>query len=124
MAIAFRSSAFVANNTAGTSVSPALPSGLADNDVLIAVIAYRDGDTNVSAPGGWTQLPAGSPQETGTGSADVGLAVYYRAVATAASESAPTFTLSLSQRNVGALLAYSGVDTSNPIDDSDGQTNA
>lgn len=123
MAIAFRASQFTANNTASTSCVITTPT-VQTGDILVAVISYRDGDTNITPPADWTQVGE-SPQETGTGSADVGLAVYWRHVSDAGSEPAShTFTLSLSQRNIGALLSYSGCDTSAPIDDADGQTNA
>jgi hypothetical protein len=122
VAIAFRASQFTANSTAGTSCAITTPT-VQTGDVLVATISYRDGDTNITPPDGWTQV-ANSPQETGTGAADVGLAVFWRHVADAGSEPAShDFTLSASQRNVGALLSYSGCDTSTPIDDAEGQTN-
>ncbi len=56
-----------------TSISPSTPSGIANDDLLVAVVAV-DGDVTVSTPAGWTK-----ESETVSNSA-VTLAIYTRVV--------------------------------------------
>jgi hypothetical protein len=89
------------------------PTGLADNDVLIATVAHSGGA--LTTPAGWTALRT----VTGTG---VTLAAYRRV----ASAEPATYTWSLDSADTiaVAIAAYTNVDTAAPVDTHDGQANA
>ena len=119
---AFRSKADNANDayTSGANFNIAKPSGVVDGDVLVAFIAYRDGDSTVAAPTGWTQFPTGSPQSTGGGTGDIGVRGFTKV---ASSEGASyDFVITGANRVSGSILAYSGADTTTPVDVSAGRT--
>lgn len=108
MAIAFR----IASTDAATatSVNPAKPTGLADNDVLVAV-SNVDANETITAPSGWTACF--TQVQTGTQTVNA----WYRVVPTAASEPATYAfggTGAVARRTT--ILAYSGVDTTTPLD--------
>ena len=107
-----------ANNGATTVVIP-VPAGTQNKDLLVAHLSTRGGTgtTVTPAEAGWTAL------QNATSGTTVRLATYYR-VATG-SELAPyTFTLSNSQRAVGAMTALSGIKTTDPIDVNGGTATA
>ncbi|MEM6317577.1 MAG: SdrD B-like domain-containing protein [Bacteroidota bacterium] len=92
-----------------TSISISQPSGTSIGDFLLAIIS-TDGTTSLAAPAGWTTLNQG--QSTSSAST---LSIFYR-TADSAGSSSHNFTWSGGQNALGAILAYSGVDTSNPFD--------
>ncbi len=95
------------NNVSAVTVP--LPVGTAGNDLLLAVIAYRGGDTSgIAASAGWTQVTS-----TVDG-ALLGITVYSR-IATASEPATYTWTLSPGNRAAGAIITFRGVDTTNPI---------
>lgn len=101
MAIAFRSSgAFSAN--VSTSVSVALPTGHAQDDLLLMHISRGD-STAFTAPSGWT-LAAGSGSWTGTGTRWTGLMWKWDS----GSESAPSITAPANGA-WAVISAFSGV---------------
>ncbi|MDZ7654082.1 MAG: LamG domain-containing protein [Burkholderiaceae bacterium] len=85
--------------------------------MLVAVVSFRGGTNNGvgSVPSGWTQVTAVND------STQLGLRIY---VKVAASEPASySWSLSSSSRAAVAILAYRGVDTSNPVITSAAQVN-
>ncbi len=95
-----------------TSVSPALPTGLAQNDLLIAcVVAYGTSVSTPSTLSGWTLIKnAGSLGNSNRRRC----AIMYKLAG--ASESAPSFTITGSVASFATLIAFSGVDLANPLD--------
>lgn len=112
MSVAYRSSATVTNGTAGTAVTVAKPAGIVDTgsnpgrDHLIAVIAAAGAPT-MTPPAGWTLI------DTVASGSSVTMWVYRKL---ASSEGASwTWTLGSSLRNWGVVLAYTGVDPTDPV---------
>lgn len=109
MAIAFRAVAFGDFEAATRSPTVSKPTGTVDNDLLIMWTA-TDTAHVPTTPAGWT-LIATLDQST-----DTTVSAYYKI---AASEGASyTFTNLFSTTEVGtiAIMAYSGVDTTTPLD--------
>ena len=113
--IAFRSASSGDNTTATSLVIPA-PAGVASADVLLAAVSVRGGPT-ITPPGGWTLVR----QDINGSTMRQALFVH---VAGASEPSSYTFTLSNAQSAAGGIVAYSGVDTADPIDVHGGQLNA
>jgi len=113
--IAFRA-ASSANNTTATSLVIPAPGGIASGDVLLAVVTARGGPT-ITAPAGWTLVRSDISGST------VRQLVFVK-TAGGAEPASYTFTLSSAQSAAGGIVAYSGVDGSNPIDAAGGQANA
>ncbi|MEO3922717.1 hypothetical protein ABGB07_02360 [Micromonosporaceae bacterium B7E4] len=109
MTVAYRSSASTTVGTAGTSVVVPRPTGTAAGDLLVAFIAYTNTPT-VTQPAGWTFLA------TQTASTSVRILAYYR-VADSSEPASWTWTIASSQRAVGWVGAYTGVDATDPIVD-------
>ena len=96
------------------SLSISKPTGTASNNLLLATLSARGTTTTITAPTGWRQL-----QQLNNGTNET-LAVFYRvADASDGSVTSYTFTLSSSVGVAGAILRYSGVDTSDPVNASD-----
>jgi len=111
---------FVAAGTfaSGTgAITPGLPAGLADDDLLIAIFETANQAITLS---GWTEL-ASSPQGTGTAGAvgAVRLTAFYKFYTTG--DTAPTSSDS-GNHQAGSILAFRGVDTTTPIEDTAGST--
>lgn len=97
-----------------TSVTTDKPSGLQDDDVLVAFVVRNDDDaTEITCPGFTEEL-----FETWTDEYENQAALLYKVVTDAASEpSTYTFSTDGIARNMGVhLLAFRNVDTSDPID--------
>jgi hypothetical protein len=96
----------------GRSLTINKPTGTVQGDLLLAAISV-DGTPNISPPTGWTTIREGN---SGT---QVRLEVYYK-VAGASEPSSYTFTWSRynTQQAAGAILRYSGVNTTAPINTS------
>jgi hypothetical protein len=116
-AISLRSVSVANNGGGSTSITFSPPAGVAAGDVLIAVLGTRAGDALMSVQTGWTLINNGS-----WGSPLMDSYVFYR-VATA-SESSYTFTSSSSSKMAVVAMAYSGVDTINPVDAQNNQVNS
>ena len=113
-AIAFRAASSANNATATTLVLPK-PSGVVAGDALLAAVAVR-GQPAITPPAGWTLV---RQDVNGT---TMRQAVF---VHIAGSEPGPyTFTFASAQSAAGGIVAYSGVDTSDPVDVHGGQLNA
>jgi hypothetical protein len=117
-AIAQRGAATIANANA-TTLSIAKPTGVVAGDLMIAQITERGGNaTDFANLSGWTSVTAGTDFEGG--GAHHRVALLYR-VATSADSSVSSYTFSLVSSGggvnaSGAIVAFSGVDTSNPFD--------
>jgi hypothetical protein len=106
-----------------STLSPALPSGVVQNDLLVAIIAGRPGGsagTNdaITPPSGrgWTQR--GSRVRFEVGVNDLFVDVWYK-FATSTSEETPTFTADSNIATAGGgwsaqIVAYRYVDQNNP----------
>lgn len=115
MTVEFRSDSSAANGTASTSVVVTKPTGVADGDLLLAIIS-ETGTGSITPPAGWTLLASQAA------STDATSAAYWRF---ASSEAASwTWTLGASVRNASWVGAFTGVDTDDPIyaSDSDSAT--
>ncbi|MDY6978300.1 MAG: LamG domain-containing protein [Pseudomonadota bacterium] len=111
------------NTSNGSPLTLDVPAGIEAGDVLIAQVAVRRDDfcffncDNISPPAGWTKIrddvsgPFWSRTSTQT--------IYYRVVD--GSESASYQWSFPSDRAAGGIVAFDGVDASNPIDVHAGQ---
>ena len=97
-----------------TTLQITSPAGIEAGDFLLAQIAFEKGSdvTAITAPAGWT-LEVRTNQIN-----NIGQAVYYK-FATASDEAASDFTwsFSISVKSAGGILRYSGVDTADPVID-------
>ncbi len=107
----------VGTNTVGgtsTSIAIPLPAGVVAGNVLVAVIGRLDstGTDPIAAPAGvgWVQANQGECTDN-----VCTLAIFYLAVNTVPS-SPQTFTWTTGRKATGAILRYTGVDTTNPLD--------
>lgn len=123
MPVALRSVG-VSPGATSTSCVIVKPSGLAEDDLMIAhVVASLTSATpaSSSAPGGWTQIR----QDIG---ARVGAALFWK-IATSGDASATDFTFTVDYDggsggcNIGAISAWTGHDAATPINANNGQYN-
>ncbi|MCB1689645.1 MAG: hypothetical protein KDI33_14215 [Halioglobus sp.] len=105
----FGSSSTTSASSNVTTLTIATPTNTASGDFLLATIS-TDGSTTFNTPADWTLLDQG--QSSGSEST---LAVFYR-IATSVEPANHTFTWTGSEQAAGAILRYTGVSTSNPID--------
>ncbi|MEW6469940.1 MAG: T9SS type A sorting domain-containing protein [Bacteroidota bacterium] len=101
------------------SVTIPIPAGVVQGDVMIAAIhhGWCNNGPAVIAPNGWTLINYTSNTGSGCGSSNttIQLATFYK-VAGASEPANYTFTgNSSNQAYVGGIVAYSGVNTANPI---------
>lgn len=89
------------------------PSGVAQDDLLVACIGYRS-NVAFTLPSGWTLCDESNTGNTSTNSAGVGSSVMAYIIRGA---SAPdlTFVRSGGNAGLGAIVAYRGVDTAAPF---------
>ena len=92
------------------------PSGLAENDVMIAAIGVRPYTATISTPSGWT-LVRRTDNTTNQGNS---LAVF-RKVAGASESASYAFDVTGATEAVGGIQAFMNVDTATPIDVENGQ---
>ena len=117
-AISYRS-ATTANNGAGaSSLDLSTPAGVQADDVLIAVVGVRGGaGTTITTPSGWSLINSTNYNSNLLSS------IYYR-IASGSEPSSTSFAFSSSEKASGVMAAYTGVDTSSPINAQDVQSNA
>lgn len=123
MTIAYRSHT-VQNNSGSGTITINKPTGVVDNDLLIAFFSEDSDTPRITPPAGWTAF-------SGTGIGTNGVVVvgtsavlqaFYKV---AASEGASwAFTPSASYTGVVGVIAYSDVDTTTPIDVAAGTSTA
>src|SRR5438067_12048478 len=107
MAIAFRAAGAVATGDSITSKAFSAPAGVLSTDVVLLSMVFSGGSgTTITPPTGWTLAV-----RTNNGTTD-GQATYW-ALGTVSFANAFTFT---SCTMTGFALAYSGVDTTTPMD--------
>lgn len=110
MALAFRSASTAANGAAPTSLTVTKPTGVVDNDLLLAFVTIAGDKTISGVPTGWTTVGSVT---TGTATGDCTQAVYRKI---ASSEGASyTWTFSGGVDAAAAILAYSGSSTTAPV---------
>jgi hypothetical protein len=101
------------STTGVTTLTIPIPAGTAAGDVMIAQVMNRNTAT-LTAPAGWTSI------RRDTSGAEVQVSLFWK-VATG-SDTAPTFTLSMSFQMAGGIVSYSGAHTTDPIDAHSGST--
>lgn len=111
MSVAFRAVGTQAGRGTGGNVSPGLPSGTAENDILICVVTTNDNAT-FPTMSGWTALESGVGGSGAGGT--IGFALFWKRAG--ASESAPTVTYSGSAAILAVIIGYSGAGTATAID--------
>ena len=107
------STAVTTAGATSTTITLTKPAAVVAGSVMIAQLGFdatSNKGTTVTKPTGWVQT--GVQLANGIYYQDI----YYK-IATAAEPATYTFTLSRSSYIVGAILAYSGVDTLAPVDD-------
>ena len=110
--VAAGASSNLSDSIGSTAVAIPVPAGVKAGDVLVAQIT-ADATPTVSAPAGWTDLLGKTVATGSTPGANV--SAYYHVV-TVGEPADYTWTLSAAQRWGAGMTAFSGVDTSNPID--------
>ena len=113
MAISLRAAGTFDHDTGATGGwAVPKPTGTASGDVLIAIVgAIGSSVTFSDTTGGWTLI--GSE----TTNSNINLSAYWR-VAGGSEPSTYTFTPSAGVKGFGCIVAYTGADTTNPIDSS------
>jgi hypothetical protein len=102
-------------NAGATTITLSKPAGVVAGDFLIAQVSVRDNPI-ITAPAGWTFLRReNSPALL----SQLAQAIYYKFVG-ATEPASYTWTFSSSQNASGGIIAYTGVDTTSPIDASSG----
>lgn len=108
--IAWRATSSASTDGTTTTVTVTKPVGTQTGDVLIAQVSAAGGTTTtITPPSGWTEVAAPA---NGTG---IRAGAYWK-VATDTDPVDWTWTLNAAQPAAAAITAYSGVDTTNPID--------
>lgn len=95
------------NGTATTAIIVPVPAGVADGDVLVALVAMIGQPSITAVPSGWTLL---GQQDSGS---NLRTAAYWKL---ASGESGSwTWSLGASFKNFGVVSAYRGCDPADPI---------
>jgi hypothetical protein len=113
--ITFRAAASGAN-AATTSLVLPRPAGTLAGDVLVAGVSVR-GTPTITPPVGWSLVRSDARGSTVTQAT-------YVHVAGGSEPATYTWTFSLAETAVGAVAAYGGVDTSQPVAANGGQANS
>ena len=112
-AIAFRAGSSAATQTDSQTLTIPAPPGAVAGDVALASIDVRDA-TGITPPSGWTLVRSDDGERKGLRQA------IYRHVVSASDPASFSWSFNSSVGAAGAILAYSGVDTANPIDATSG----
>lgn len=112
--ISYRSGSKAYNASGVSSLTVTKPSGAASGDLLLAFVEIRGDKSISSAPSGWTLLAAASGN-TGSTNNDAKLATYYK-VAGSSEPASYTWTQASSGDIAITIGAFTGVDTTTPID--------
>lgn len=117
MAIAYSSTEEVRNAIASATITINKPSGVADGDLMLAMITWASATVTVSAaPAGWTHIRT----TTGGGANNVSLATYWKI---ASGEGASyQWTISGAVQNSGAIWRITGAHGSAPADANTGNS--
>jgi Right handed beta helix region len=102
-----------ATSSSATSLTISTPSGVASGDVMLAAIDVNlPGSAAITAPSGWTLVRRDNNAQ---GYAALSQAVYYR-VAGNSEPSSARWQFSASAGASGAMISFSAVDTTSPVD--------
>jgi len=115
---AYGSDSSAANSSSGaSSLSIARPASTSAGHFLVAGITVDGGSgTTITPPSGWTLIR----RQNSTTATNVSIATYYRV---AGAEAGPyVWSFSPSVRAAGGIIRFTGVNTSNPIDVSNGNS--
>ena len=112
-AIAQRSFSTASTETDTTTVSLPAPAGRAAGDVLVASFT-ADRNPTAAVPAGWTAIADGLPINSSE-SSGARVFAYYR-VAGSSDPANYTWTLSTARKWGGGISAYTGVNTTTPLD--------
>jgi hypothetical protein len=104
-------------NTQITLATPTNPVAVLENDVMIAAIGLTPSSVTITPPAGWISIR----RTNNPGGVSNALEVFYK-VATNAEPAGHTWTFSGNASAVGGIQAFSGVDTSTPVDAENGQS--
>lgn len=107
-------SASSAGNAATASLQIPKPSPLTAGDVMVASVNVKTAPT-ITAPSGWTLVRI---DKNGTAEEQA----VYTHVAQASEPASYTWTFASAKAAAGGIAAFSGVDTTNPVDTSSGRT--
>jgi len=115
--ISLRSQA--ANNNGGgtSSLTLTVPNGTQSGDMMVAHVAVRSAGNTITAPSGWTQIVR---KDT---SSSLSTVAYWK-VAGSSEPSSYTWNFGTSGEASGGIGSYVGVNTTSPIDASNGQYNS
>ncbi|OGG73871.1 hypothetical protein A3A40_02570 [Candidatus Kaiserbacteria bacterium RIFCSPLOWO2_01_FULL_54_20] len=103
-------------NISITNLTLSKPASVVAGDFMLANVTLKGGSAeNVTAPAGWTQI-----RRTDNGT-NVSIVSYWK-VAGDSEPAAYTWTITPQTRAVGGITRYTGVDATNPIDTSSGNT--
>jgi Peptidase family C25 len=106
---AFRSVATATQTTNTTTLAVPVPAGVVVNDLLILTLS-KDGNGAIMTPTGWLVV------DEGLCSGNACRFGVYRRFASASEPASYTVSWTNNERAVGAILAYSGVNTTTPLD--------
>lgn len=118
--LGFRSFAGNGTNIDEPSVAVNVPTGTTNGDLLLAAASVSLGAT-ITAPAGWTLIR--SDNNGGVAASSIKTSLYYRV----ASSEPASYTWAATEGSASAIrlrviqAAYSGIDTTNPIDSNSGQ---
>ncbi|MGH3130985.1 MAG: hypothetical protein ACRDNX_09230, partial [Gaiellaceae bacterium] len=113
-AIVYRASSAGVQNGAGSgSITPTVPAGVVDGDLLIAHVAVRGSATAIGAPGGgtWTLIRL-STVTTGT---TMRMATYWRRASATDAGTGYSWTITPNAIATAGISAWAGVDTTAAI---------
>jgi hypothetical protein len=104
------------NDVTVTQVTVSPPASIIAGNLLLANISINGGNqANVTAPSGWTQILRTDNDSS------ISIVSYYK-IATASEPSNYTWSIDHQTTAKGEISQYSGIDSSNPIDSSSGNT--
>jgi len=115
--ISLRSQAANNNGGGASSLTLNVPNGTQSGDVMVAHVAVRTAGNTITAPSGWTQIVR---KDTGSALSTVA----YWKVAGSSEPSSYTWNFGTSGEASGGIGSYIGVNTTTPIDVSNGQYNS
>ena len=112
----FASASSTATPAPAQMLTIARPAGAGAGHVLVAAVAVRN-QTAIAAPSGWTQVLQTTCSASGV---DLTQAIFIRAAA-AGEPAGYTFSAVTATGAVGSIVAYTGVDSVQPVNASAGQ---
>lgn len=108
-AVAYRGAGAVATNSGG-SITPGLPTGTVQGDLLVLIVLHSGDDSQIAAPSAdWTLMRQGS------GSQNISAAVFYRIAPTGATAPTVANPDGGSTLLMGRVIGFSGVNPASPI---------